>query len=108
MGSRAQYDEHPKVLLAAPRTCGPKEWDMGRKGLWSETARTPGVLGGRKDNTWKEDPKLDHCCVPKRKSTGGSESHMVTRVSQALPHRLPLIHLRYWGRAGLTLFLLTT
>ena len=62
MGPRAQNDEHqcPKVLLAATRTSSPKEEDMGRKGLGSETARTPGVLGGRKDNTWKEDPKVDH------------------------------------------------
>ena len=61
MGPRAQNDENqcPKVLLAATRTSSPKEEDTGRKGLGSETARTPGVLGGRKDNTWKEDPKVD-------------------------------------------------
>ena len=62
MGPRAQNDEHqcPKVLLAATRTSSPKEEDTGRKGLGSETARTPGVLGGRKDNAWKEDPEVDH------------------------------------------------
>ena len=95
MGSRTQNDEDqcPKVLLAA--TSSLKEQNMGRKVLSSETARTPGVLAGRGDNTWKEGPKLDRWCVPQKRCRGGSESHAVTRVSQALPHLLPLMHLRY-------------